>query len=68
MAAGAVLSVGLAVKIGFDVLGVDPSTYGLSIRDGAIIIALAVFSIGLRSSARFWDQSLSKGFSGTSKS
>ena len=47
------------MKVVSDILEVDPSTYGLSFRDAAIIAALAFFMLGLRDSAKFWRSTLS---------
>ena len=54
LAAGAVLALGLAIRLVFDFQQVDPSVYGVSVRDAAIIISLALFVIGLRKAVKVW--------------
>jgi hypothetical protein len=54
VASGAVLVIGFSMKIILDLLAITPEDYGLSVRDPAIIIALLLFALGLRGSARIW--------------
>jgi hypothetical protein len=54
LAAGAVLSAGLAARVVLDLYQVNPSVYGISVRDPAIVLALVLFLMGLRKSSGIW--------------
>ena len=58
--AATVLWAAFAVKIALGFMGILPVDYGVSLRDIAIIIALALFVLGLRRTRNFWDPSKQK--------
>ena len=63
--AGLVLRVAFVVKFVLDFMGLQPDDYGISLRDGAIIVALALFALGLRTTRNFWNPSKQRSTSRT---
>ena len=52
--AAAVFCVGFVLRLALDLISVTPESYGLSVRDPAIIIALVLVALGLRGLSKFW--------------
>ena len=50
----ALLAVAFAMKVVLDYYEVNPSVYGLSIRDPAVMAAVVSLLLGFKASAKFW--------------
>jgi hypothetical protein len=53
-AAAAVLGSGYAIRVILDALNVSTTSYGLSVRDPALIISIGLLVLGLREATKFW--------------
>ena len=54
-AAVAALAVAFGIRVVLDYFEVDPTAYGLSVRDAGIVLAVVFLLLGFRASAKFWN-------------
>ena len=59
-ASAGVFCVAFAIRLGLDLFSISPDTFGASVSDPAIVLALALMLLGLRDTARFWGVSKAK--------